>query len=239
MPVLALETATLVSGVALATESALLAEWKLETTKTHSELLLPHIEMLLQAAQVEKQQLQAVAVSLGPGSFTGLRIGLATAKALAYALGIPLIGVPTLEALAYNCPAPGLLLSPFLDAQKGNVYQGRYRIENGRVVEAQPPRVIAFRTALEELIAAGEPAMALGEGVAWLRQPAYEAWREALVPTPLSVAMPRAASVAALAWQRLQQDDCDEAMTLEPMYIRRSEAEVLWEKRHGREAGAV
>lgn len=111
MPVLALETATLVSGVALATESALLAEWKLETTKTHSELLLPHIEMLLQAAQVEKQQLQAVAVSLGPGSFTGLRIGLATAKALAYALGIPLIGVPTLEALAYNCPAPGLLLS--------------------------------------------------------------------------------------------------------------------------------
>lgn len=111
-----------------------MAEWKLETTKAVPELLLPHIEMLLQAAQVEKQQLRVVAVSLGPGSFTGLRIGLATAKALAYALGIPLIGVPTLEALAYNCPAPGLLLSPFLDAQKGNVYQGRYRIENGRVI---------------------------------------------------------------------------------------------------------
>ena len=239
MPLLALETATLVSGVALATESALLAEWKLETAKTHSELLLPHVELLLQAAQVEKQQLKAVAVSLGPGSFTGLRIGLATAKALAYALRSPLIGVPTLEALAYNCPAPGVLLSPFLDAQKGNVYQGRYRVENGRVLETQPPRVVAFRTALEELAAAGEPAMALGEGVAWLQQPEYELWQEALVPTPLSVAMPRAASVAALAWQRLHQGNSDEAMTLEPMYIRRSEAEVLWEKRHGQEAGSV
>lgn len=239
MPVLALETATLVSGVALATESSLLAEWKLETAKTHSELLLPHVEMLLQAAQVEKQELKAVAVSLGPGSFTGLRIGLATAKALAYALRIPLIGVPTLEALAYNCPVPGVLLSPFLDAQKGNVYQGRYHIENGRVVEVQPPRVVAFQKALEELVADGEPAMALGEGVAWLQQPEYKALQEALVPTPLSVAMPRAASVAALAWQRLQQGDSDEAMTLEPMYIRRSEAEVLWEKRHGQEAGGI
>jgi len=239
MPVLALETATLVSGVALATESSLLAEWKLETAKTHSELLLPHVEMLLQAAQVEKQELKAVAVSLGPGSFTGLRIGLATAKALAYALRIPLIGVPTLEALAYNCPVPGVLLSPFLDAQKGNVYQGRYHIENGRVVEVQPPRVVAFQKALEELVADGEPAMALGEGVAWLQQPKYKALQEALVPTPLSVAMPRAASVAALAWQRLQQGDSDEAMTLEPMYIRRSEAEVLWEKRHGQEAGGI
>ena len=239
MPVLALETATLVSGVALATESSLLAEWKLETAKTHSELLLPHVEMLLQAAQVEKQELKAVAVSLGPGSFTGLRIGLATAKALAYALRIPLIGVPTLEALAYNCPVPGVLLSPFLDAQKGNVYQGRYHIENGRVVEVQPPRVVAFQKALEELVADGELAMALGEGVAWLQQPEYKALQEALVPTPLSVAMPRAASVAALAWQRLQQGDSDEAMTLEPMYIRRSEAEVLWEKRHGQEAGGI
>ena len=239
MPVLALETATLVSGVALATESSLFAAWKLETAKTHSELLLPHVEMLLQAAQVEKQELKAVAVSLGPGSFTGLRIGLATAKALAYALRIPLIGVPTLEALAYNCPVPGVLLSPFLDAQKGNVYQGRYHIENGRVVEVQPPRVVAFQKALEELVADGEPAMALGEGVAWLQQPEYKALQEALVPTPLSVAMPRAASVAALAWQRLQQGDSDEAMTLEPMYIRRSEAEVLWEKRHGQEAGGI
>lgn len=231
MPVLAIETATLVSGVALATADTLLAEWKLETGKTHSEMLLPHIELLLQLAQVKKSDLCAVAVSLGPGSFTGLRIGLATAKALAYALRIPLLGIPTLEALALNCPAPGLVLSPFLDAQKGNVYQGRYCLDQGEVVALEPPRVVPFAQALEELVAAGQPAMALGEGVAWLRRPEYAQWREKLLPVPLSVAMPRAASVAALAWKRLARGEADEAMLLEPLYIRRSEAEVLWEKR--------
>ena len=103
MPILAIETATLVSSVALATADTLLAEITLQTKKTHSELLMPHIDKILAMAEVSKADLKAVAVSVGPGSFTGLRIGLATAKSLAYALKVPLIGVPTLAVLAYGC----------------------------------------------------------------------------------------------------------------------------------------
>lgn len=124
MLVLALDTATLVSSVALATEDTLLAEITLQTKKTHSELLMPHIQQLLAMANVDKKDIGAVAVSIGPGSFTGLRIGLATAKALAYALKIPIVGVPTLAALAYGCSLPGVLLAPLLDAQKRECLSG-------------------------------------------------------------------------------------------------------------------
>ena len=123
MPILAIETATLVTSVALATVDTLLAEITLQTKKTHSELLMPHISKILYMAGDQKTELKAIAVSIGPGSFTGLRIGLATAKTLAYALKIPLVGVPSLAGMAYGCPVPGVILAPVLDAQKDNEYQ--------------------------------------------------------------------------------------------------------------------
>jgi len=89
---------------------------------THSETLMPHIETALRMARVKKDELAGVAVSIGPGSFTGLRIGLAAAKMMSYALRIPMVGVPTLEALAYHCMWEGVRLVPMMDAQKGSVY---------------------------------------------------------------------------------------------------------------------
>lgn len=133
MPILAIDTATLVSSVALATVDNVLAEITLQTKKTHSELLMPHIAKLLDMAQVAKSDLKGVAVSIGPGSFTGLRIGLSTAKTLAYALQIPVVGVPTLAAMAYGCPVPGVILAPMLDAQKGNVYQALFEWHQGEL----------------------------------------------------------------------------------------------------------
>ena len=106
MTILAMDTATLVSSVAVATEERVLAELTAETRFTHSETLVPNIDEVLRLADTKREELSAVAVSLGPGSFTGLRIGLAAAKAIAYALSIPLIGVPTLEALAAAFPSP-------------------------------------------------------------------------------------------------------------------------------------
>lgn len=100
MPILAIDTATMVSSVAVADEKKLLGELTVQTRLTHSETLLPHIQQVLKMVGVGKNQLKAVAVSLGPGSFTGLRIGLGAAKAIAYGLNIPIIGVPTTEALA-------------------------------------------------------------------------------------------------------------------------------------------
>ncbi|MEN6411971.1 MAG: tRNA (adenosine(37)-N6)-threonylcarbamoyltransferase complex dimerization subunit type 1 TsaB [Veillonellales bacterium] len=232
MPVLALDTATLVSSVALAAEDILLAEITLQTKKTHSEVLMPHIEQLLTMANVAKRDIMAVAVSIGPGSFTGLRIGLATAKALAYALQIPIVGVPTLAALAYGCPLPGTLLSPLLDAQKGNVYQAVFRWEQGNLQTVQPARVIRFSDVLREMGSKDQPVLLLGEGAVMNRQVILQAGGNLLLAPP-HIIMPRAASVAMLGQKMLAAGEQQDVMALEPLYIRRSEAEVLWEKRHG------
>lgn len=232
MPVLGLDTATLVSGVALASENKLLAEITLQTRKTHSELLMPHIASLLEMAEVNKKELKGVAVSIGPGSFTSLRIGLATAKALAYALQIPLVGVSTLAALAYGCPIPGVMLAPMLDAQKGNVYLGVYSWQAGNMKEVFPASVLSFDEAVAMLQAYDRPVVPLGEGAVMNREQIKNIGKNLVSAAP-HIIMPRAASVALLGEKQLAQGIRHDVMELEPLYIRRSEAEVLWEKRHG------
>jgi tRNA threonylcarbamoyladenosine biosynthesis protein TsaB len=229
LPILALDTATLVSSVALATRETLVAEITLQTRKTHSEQLMPHIEQLLVLAETSKEAVEAVAVSIGPGSFTGLRIGLATAKALAYALQIPLIGVPTLEALAFGCPVPGVVLAPTMDAQKGNIYLALYRWQTDGLQQITPVRVVDHQAAFAELAGLAEPVVVLGEAVG-LYPEALERVEGVVAARP-HVVMPRAASVAILGWQLLDKGVCDDVMVLEPLYIRRSEAEELWERR--------
>ena len=122
MLTLAIDTATKVCTVALCREQELLAEYTINMGMTHSEGLLPQLEQLLERTGIQKQDIELLAVSMGPGSFTGLRIGLATAEGMAYAWQCCLHGVDTLKALAYNIQLEGVVLSPVLDAQKGNFY---------------------------------------------------------------------------------------------------------------------
>ena len=231
MTILAMDTATMTSSVAVATEERVLAELTAETCFTHSETLVPHMDEVLRLADVKREELSAVAVSLGPGSFTGLRIGLAAAKAIAYALSIPLVGVPTLEVLAAAFPSPGPLIAPLIDAQKGNGYFALYRFtENGLVCEKDvvvaSPQEIAAGIAGENgpVILAGDFARKLAvKGIALPKNATL---------APITHIMPRAALVAARAVIRLKNGEGKSPMELEPIYVRRSEAEVLWEKRH-------
>lgn len=208
----------------------LLGELTLQTKLTHSEVLLPHIRQVLEMTKVDKRELGAVAVSIGPGSFTGLRIGLATAKALSYALGVPLVGVPTLAALACQYPVPGLCVAPLLDAQKNCVYAGWYTWDNGSVQELGAPEVLAFEEALRRGTALEQPVVFVGE-VAARRAAEIAMLAPAALPAPPHTVMPRAACVAVLGLQLLAAGKTDDVMALEPLYIRRSEAEVLWERR--------
>jgi len=232
MPILAIETATLVSSVALATADTLLAEITLQTKKTHSELLMPHIDKILAMAQVSKADIEAVAVSIGPGSFTGLRIGLATAKTLAYALNVPLIGVPTLAALAYGCLVPGAILAPMLDAQKGNVYQALFEWRSGELKQLMTPTVISIDEALDNLVQYDTPVVLMGEAAVLHREKIQKIGNH-LVLAPPHLIIQRAGSVATLGYTLLKAGVQHDVMALEPLYIRRSEAEVLWERRHG------
>lgn len=230
MPILGIDTATMVSSVAVADEKKLYAEITVQTRLTHSETLLPHIEKVLQMAGVEKSALTAVAVNLGPGSFTGLRIGLAAAKAIAYGLNIPIIGVGAGEALAWHYPVPNVKVMPFIDAQKGNVYSAVYSWQGEGFAEISPIKVYSLDEALELCSAQDTIVMAVGDMVL-KKLSARESLPANLLVPPPHMLMPRAANVAMAAVKRLAKGDVDSVMNLEPVYIRRSEAEVLWEKR--------
>ncbi|MCR3923329.1 MAG: tRNA (adenosine(37)-N6)-threonylcarbamoyltransferase complex dimerization subunit type 1 TsaB, partial [Firmicutes bacterium] len=125
--VLGIDTATLVCSAAVVSEEKILAEYTLHVKKTHSERLLPLIDTLLRDAGLTPRDLDAVAISVGPGSFTGLRIGMVTAKALGQALQLPLCGVSTLTALAAQHPYFPGLVCPILDARREQVYQALFR----------------------------------------------------------------------------------------------------------------
>lgn len=193
---------------------------------------MPHIAKLLDMAQVAKSDLKGVAVSIGPGSFTGLRIGLSTAKTLAYALQIPVVGVPTLAAMAYGCPVPGVILAPMLDAQKGNVYQALFEWHQGELKEIQPAIVTEVTAALESLSQQERPVIVMGESAVMYRDKIEQIGKNLILAAP-HVVIQRASSVAGLGYKLIKQGVRHDVMGLEPLYIRRSEAEVLWECRHG------
>ena len=238
MSILAIDTATQVSSVAVLKEGRLLAELTMQGKLTHSETLLPHIEQVLKMAAVAKEELTGIAVSNGPGSFTGLRIGLAAAKAMSYVLGIPLVGVSTLQALAYQLPAPGVRGMCLLDAQKGNAYVESYRWENNSLQVVDSVQVAKITDIVAACANMNEQVILLGDAVQKKVAGKLELPANVSVAPP-HIVMPRAACVAMLGQAKLMAGETDNVMDLEPVYIRRSEAEVLWEKRHPEEAKAT
>lgn len=237
MLILAIETAAKVSSVALADGERIIAALTIENGLEHSATLVPNIGKLLSIAGKSKRDLTAVAVSIGPGSFTGLRIGLATAKGMAYGLNIPLISVPTLKSLAARFYAlPGVTVFSLADAQKKNAYCGIYR--DGE--ELQPVRVIS----LEDVVKMAGNAAAEGKGPVVILGDIAEKKLAHGVNLPAGVVvagraqvMPRADEVALLGARMLEAGDVSDPMTAEPWYLRRSEAEELWDIRHPETAG--
>ncbi|MBP3232368.1 MAG: tRNA (adenosine(37)-N6)-threonylcarbamoyltransferase complex dimerization subunit type 1 TsaB [Anaerovibrio sp.] len=232
MPILAMDTATMVSSVAVADEKRLLAELIVENKLTHSETLLPHVEQVLSMAGLNREDISGVAVSIGPGSFTGLRIGLAAAKAIAYGLDIPLIGVPTMEGLAWHYPVPGVVVAGFIDAQKGNVYTAHYKWTGSGFDEIRPIQVLPVTEAVALCEEVQGTVVAVGDMVN-KKIAKLDGLPDNLLLPPKHMLMPRGANIAMAGLQRLASGLSDSVMNLEPIYIRRSEAEVLWEKRHG------
>ena len=228
MLTLAIDTATKVCTVALCRDKEILAEYTINMGHTHSEGLLPQLDQLLARTGVKKSEIELIAVSMGPGSFTGLRIGLATAEAMAYSWQCYLHGVDTLKALAYNIELEGRVLSPLLDAQKGNFYQALYEWKDGALVELAPVAVVSAEEALARIALQGTPALLLGEYDKLVKKGLPD-WAQ---PAPKALKMPKGSSVALLAQDEFDAESDKKIFGLEPYYIRRSEAEELWEKKH-------
>lgn len=221
MLILGIETSTRAAGVALISDEKILAEISQESKLYHSENLLPQIEEVLRIANVEK--VDAVAVSIGPGSFTGLRIGLAAAKALAYAWQIKIIGVPTLHAIAAHFPKSSAMILPLIDAQKNSAYVQPFK-------NAQPIEDVTVKPIAEILDAAGksdDEIILCGDVLHKIKSelPANVTF------APINLRMPRAVNVALCGKILIDAGQIGNVMNMEPLYLRRSEAEELWDKR--------
>lgn len=224
--VLGIDTATLVCGVALVTPQRLLAEYTLQVRKTHSERLLPMVAAMLRDAGLTPEDLGGVAVAAGPGSFTGVRIGVATARALGQALGLPLVAVSTLEALAAQSPHFSGLVSPILDARRQQVYNAVFRVPAEGPVRLGEERAMPLPELLAELKEYGEPVLFTGDAVPVYRELITEAFGPQACFLPLEAGLSRAASVARLGLTRLVAGGGVPFRDLLPQYVRRSEAET-------------
>lgn len=231
MKYLTIDTTTKVTAVSLAEDQCLIAEGFLHTSKTHSERLIPMLDQLLKAASWTLQELELIGVVRGPGSFTGIRIGIATAQGLAQVLKIPLLAVLSLDALAWAGLGRLEDIVPILDARKNEWYTARYRWEKGKEKAEclTLPQAIPTDLWLEELRGLDRPICFVGDAAAKSKARIEEVLEEKAVILPEYVSLPRGAYAARAIWQRWQEIGVGELV--EPLYIRFSEAEVNWAKK--------
>ncbi len=219
----------MLGGVAvLDGETGLVAETRLNVKTTHSERLMTVIDGVLKQSDWGIEAIDAFAVAIGPGSFTGLRIGLSAAKGLSFATGKPIVTVPTLEAFAYNfpyCPWPVCLL---LDARKGEVYAAIFRWEDGTFLRAAEEASLPAEVLVKSLEG---PVLFAGEGAALYRSVIEGVMKERAVFASAEKMVPSPANVAALGLAKAVRGEFEDLPSAVPFYIRKSEAEVKWSKR--------
>lgn len=224
MRILGIESASLVASVAVVTDDVITAEYTVNLKKTHSQTLLPMIDEIMQMLEMPLESIDAIAVSGGPGSFTGLRIGSATAKGLGLALKKPLIHVPTMDAMGYCLYGTSALICPMLDARRQQVYTGLYHYEeNFEIVENQC--IIDIHELIEKLNERGERVIFLGDGLTVNREIIE---KEVKVPysfAPAQANRQRASAVAALGSVYFREGKTETAAEHKPDYLRKSQAE--------------
>lgn len=230
MRVLGIDTSTSCGSIGLVEEDRVRAEFLLDSPVTHSERLLVAIEGILQQTRRSVWEIDGWAVSLGPGSFTGLRIGLSTVKGLAYATEKPILGIPTLDALASQVGPTPYLLCPMLDARKKEVYAALYRYDERKEL----CRLSAYQAARpKDLLATmKEKTIFLGEGARAYRNELQEAMGVGAIFLPAPFDVLRGSTVAFWGLRRLRERRFDDLATLTPIYVRPSEAELKWRETH-------
>ncbi len=225
--IVAVDTATSCSSVALTRgnlqQGELLASLKLNSKLTHSRRLLTAIDWLLSENNIIFSDIDAVAVGLGPGSFTGLRIAMATVKGLATAMNVPLLGVSTLDGLAANCSGT-LPLCALIDARKQEVYRRWYQRDDRGVY--RPDGKIAALSSGELIQELAHPTLLVGDGMFAFGEQLQEGFGEHIVTAPRSLHYPSATAIGFLCCERLEENDIMDLDSAVPLYVRASDAEL-------------
>lgn len=261
MKILAIDTSGLVASVALVEDDVLRAEFTTNDKKTHSQTLLPMLDQLRQMTSLELDTVDAIAIAAGPGSFTGLRIGSATAKGLGLALGKPLVEVPTLEGLAYNLYGSDRLVCPMMDARRNQVYTGLYEFVPGERGGEDSARVrncpedgggpgmrlglhvlrdqcaVDVKEIVEACNSLDREVIFLGDGVPVYLEQIREYCKVPCCLAPAHLSRQRAASVAALGAVYAAGGKLVSAKEHRPIYLRKSQAEREREEADGRHTG--
>lgn len=229
MIILGITTATQQVGCAIGGHEGVLASAHSARGKRHAETLVPSIDFVRRQARVDLEEISVVAVDIGPGLFTGLRVGITTAKAMAQALRVPMIGISSLDLLAWPVRHTDREIVAIVDARRGEVFHARYRPTPGGVQRVEGPTVCKPEELCSELQASDTEFLLVGDGA--LR---YSDLWESMVRVDIAeqfLAHPNASSLVQLAHARAIREDFVPPWELEPMYLRLPDAEINWVSR--------
>ena len=229
--ILAIETATTCGSLALVAEDRCLGEYSLNSSATHSRSLLSGVHWLFAQCQISWEQISAIAVGLGPGSFTGLRIALSTAKGLCMASDKPLIGVPTLTGLASQFPYYSLPICPVIDARKKEIYTALYRCNRQGVPEQTTKAMVIAPERLQEYITT--PTLLVGDGLPLYGTMLKELLGDSALLAPPEVCFARGAAIGSAAWHLFRKSSFLDPATAVPLYVRSSDAELQFGEKKG------
>ena len=225
MTILAIDSSALPLSVALLRDDMLIAEYTITLKLTHSETLMPVMDDVLKRTGTDLKEIDAFATAGGPGSFTGLRIGSATVKGLGDALGIPVISVPTLEAMAYNVFTHDGIIVPIMDARRRNVYTGIFEFEGENLKTLMPQCAVPVMELLMKVGSINKKTYFLGDGVKVFRDEIDETLNVPHFFTPPHLRMQRGGAVAALAARMYEKGEFSDAGSHRPDYIKATQAE--------------
>lgn len=227
MLTLAVDTSGLTASCAVVEDGKVIAEISTKHGKTHSQKILPMIKTTLSMLDKDMKEVDIFAVSIGPGSFTGLRIGVVTIKGLAYSLKRPACGIPTLDALAYSMPDFKGIISPMLDARNNQVFTAFYRKINGRLEKLDLDSGITIKEWINKAGTYNEDIIVLGDAVDIHLSELKEVLGDKIICPQQAMTYPRASATALLAEEAYHNNKITSAYELEPFYLRKSQAERL------------
>ena len=238
MKILALDSSGMAASVAVVEDENMLAEYTVNYKKTHSQTLLPMLDAAVQMIQLKLDTIDAIAVASGPGSFTGLRIGSATAKGLGLALDKPIIGVPTTQAMAYNLFGAGGVVCPIMDARRNQVYTGIYGFKNGHLEILEDQMAVDIYQVIEKLNALKQQVIFTGDGISVYQEVIDQNIQVPAEYAPAHLNRQRASAVAALAMEYLKEGRVQTAAEHRPEYLRMSQAERERQERLAQKEGS-
>lgn len=225
MKILALDSSGLVASAAVVENDVTVAEYTINYKKTHSQTLLPMLDEIKRMTELELHTIDAIAVAAGPGSFTGLRIGSATAKGLGFALDIPIISVPTVDSLAYNFYGSEKLICPLMDARRNQVYTGLYTFEGGELITIESQCAVDISEIIRKINELKKEVIFLGDGVSVYKEKLEELTQVRFYLAPPCCNRQRAACVAVLGEKLYRLGKIQNAAEHIPDYLRLSQAE--------------